>query len=73
MFASEYLIRLLGRPYGLLLEINQDGEIIRSLHDPSGGNIPAVSEVEDINGVLYLGSYFSPFIGRLDLQHIDVW
>jgi len=68
VFTPERLIRMIGRPYGLLLELDQSGKVIRSLHDPRGKTIPAVSEVEDVGGVLYMGSYFSPFIGKLDTK-----
>lgn len=54
--------------YGLIVEVNEEGQVIRSLHDPTGEVIPAVSEVEDKEGVLYLGSYNLPFMGRLYLQ-----
>jgi len=62
----ESVAQLVARPYGLLLELDQDGAVSRSLHDPSGTVIGAVSEVEDVDGVLYLGSYKAPFIGKLD-------
>ena len=56
-----------GKPYGLLIELNEDGAITRSLHDPTGEVIPSVSEVEDDYGTLYLGSYYSSFIGKVEL------
>ncbi|KAJ8309300.1 hypothetical protein KUTeg_014174, partial [Tegillarca granosa] len=55
--------------YGLAIEINEDGKIIRSLHDPTGQVVPAVSEIEDKDGVLYLGSYNLPFLSRLYLRN----
>lgn len=56
--------------YGLAIEINEDGKIIRSLHDPTGQVVPAVSEIEDKDGVLYLGSYNLPFLSRLYLRSL---
>ncbi|XP_069787973.1 adipocyte plasma membrane-associated protein [Narcine bancroftii] len=54
--------------YGLVLELNEDGSIRRSFHDPHGVVVPAVSEASEHNGYLYLGSYYSPFLCRLDLN-----
>lgn len=54
--------------YGLVVEVNEEGKVIQSLHDPTGQVIPAVSEVEDKDGVLYFGSYNLPYLGRLYLQ-----
>ncbi|XP_030840953.1 adipocyte plasma membrane-associated protein [Strongylocentrotus purpuratus] len=53
--------------YGLIIELNQKGEIVQSLHDPSGKVVPSVSEVLDTGDALYLGSYHSPFIVKVDL------
>ena len=53
--------------HGLVVELNEDGQIVRSLHDPSGTLFPSVSEVEEENGILYLGSIDRPFVGRLSL------
>ena len=58
-------MKLAGK-YGLIVELGEDGKIRRSLHDPSGSVVG--SEVEDIDGVLYLGSYYQPFLGKLDLR-----
>ena len=61
------MLKLGGKPYGLLIELSEDGAIKRSLHDPTGEVIPSVSEVEDDYGTLYLGSYHSPFIAKVEL------
>ncbi len=53
--------------YGLIIELDSQGHIIRSLHDATGATFPAASEVQEHDGVVYLGSYFLPFLGRLDL------
>lgn len=54
--------------YGLLIELDAQGQIIRSLHDPSGQVVPAVSEADEKDGVLYLGSYYLPYLSRLYLH-----
>ena len=56
--------------YGLVLHLNEKGEITKSLHDPTGAKIPAVSEIEDKNGFLYMGSYNLPFLAKLSLDSI---
>lgn len=58
------IIKLLPR-YGLVVQLNEHGDIVRSLHDPSGSVLPCVSEVEDTGTVLYLGSYNLPFLSKL--------
>ena len=54
--------------YGLVVELDPRGNIIGSLHDQTGNTIPAVSEVQDSNGVLYFGSYYLPFLGRINRE-----
>ena len=52
---------------GLVVEVDEDGVIKRSLHDPTGQVIPSVSEVVDDYGTLYLGSYHGSYIGKVEL------
>ena len=68
------LVRLMLGSAGcsLILHLNEQGQIdssLQSLHKEA--SLP-VSEVEDDNGVLYLGSVVAPFIGKLDLTKIKV-
>ena len=55
---------------GLILEVDSKGTILRSLHSPDK-RVTALSEVRDVieNGkrVLYLGSYYNYYLGRLTL------
>lgn len=69
LLSQETIIQMIPK-YGLAIEINEDGKIIRSLHDPTGQVVPAVSEIEDKDGVLYLGSYNLPFLSRLYLRSL---
>ncbi|KAK3596049.1 hypothetical protein CHS0354_032577 [Potamilus streckersoni] len=69
LLSQEVLMRFIPK-YGLIAELDEQGEIVRSLHDPTGTKIPAVSEVEDHDGVMYLGSYGLPYISKLHLQGI---
>ena len=52
----------------ILVQFNNNGEIIRTLQDPSGAVVKTISEVHDHNGLLYIGSYNAPYLGKLDLR-----
>lgn len=57
---------------GLVLEIARDGQIVRALHSPDKATT-GLSEVREVieNGekVLYLGSYYNYYLGRLVLPN----
>lgn len=57
------------KPYGFTVEVDADGKILRSLHDPSGEHIQHVSSVHEDHGALYLGTLDGPHIGRLPLAN----
>ncbi|CAN8031800.1 unnamed protein product [Ixodes persulcatus] len=52
--------------YGLVVELDTGGRIVRSLHSPQH-KIHMLSEVLEHEGHLYLGSYRNPFLGRVKL------
>lgn len=56
--------------YSLVVELSETGSYKRSFHDPNGVTVAYISEAHEHNGHLYLGSFRSPYIGRLDLQHV---
>jgi len=62
-------LSLLGRsgtkPYGLVLAMDGEGRIRRSLHDPDGERIAHITSVEPHEGRLYFGSVEGTSIGRL--------
>ncbi len=67
---SKYLHKIhraLAQPYGLIVKIDQNGNIVGSLHDPSG-YISSISEVVDAGNVLFFGTYFEAFIGKVNLE-----
>lgn len=51
-------------PYGLVLAIDGDGEVLTSLHDVGGEALHPITSVEEVDGNLYLGS--------LDADHAGV-
>ena len=69
VFYLPWLVDFAGPNYGLILELDRNGRITRSFHDPAGSVVPGhISEVYDDGGLLYLGSYQSPFLGKLRLK-----
>ena len=67
LVSQEAMVSMIPK-HGLLLELNKDGKVIRTLHDPTGKQVPAVSEAEEKNGVIYLGSYNLPYLSRVYLE-----
>lgn len=52
--------------YGLVIEIDEQGKILQSLHDPDGG-VYEVTSVHERDGTLYLGHLHRDRIDRLKL------
>lgn len=51
-------------PYGLVLGLDRDGEIVEALHDPGGRQVRTITSVEEVDGALYLGNLHGDWIGR---------
>lgn len=69
VFYLPWLVNFAGPNYGLILELDRNGHITRSFQDPTGSVVPGhISEVYDDGNVLYLGSYQSSFLGKLELK-----
>lgn len=49
---------------GLVLGLDVDGRVVHNLQDPDGGFAP-ITSVEEVGGVLYMGSLKESAIGRL--------
>jgi len=54
-------------PYGLVIELDADGKVLRSMHDTTGATFATVTSAEELDGKLYLGTLHAPRIGRLAL------
>lgn len=54
-------------PYGLAIEIDEDGKILQSLHDPSGETVHQVTSVHERDGVLYFGHLHRDRISKVAL------
>ncbi|MGC9323828.1 MAG: SMP-30/gluconolactonase/LRE family protein [Desulfomonilia bacterium] len=55
-------------PYGFVLAIDENGEIIRSLQDPSGTHLKEITGAREHEGYLYLGSLHNDRIGKYPLE-----
>ncbi len=56
------------KPYGLVLALDEQGRVIRSLHDPSGEHLKEITSAREHDGYLYLGSLHNDRIGKFDLN-----
>jgi hypothetical protein len=52
--------------YGLVLEYDLNGKLLKSWHDPTGKTISVISHAELHNNKIYLGSFHNDFIGVVD-------
>ncbi len=54
--------------YGMILELNQKGEILQSLQDPTGEMVSSISSVLDTGDALYLGSNDKNYILKIGMK-----
>lgn len=52
--------------YGLLVEYDLNGNILRSWHDTTGKTVGSTSNAAFHKNKLYIGSYYSDFIAVVD-------
>ncbi|RJG13926.1 SMP-30/gluconolactonase/LRE family protein [Pseudomonas cavernicola] len=55
-------------PYGLVIALNEKGEILRSLHDTSGAHLRMITSAKPVGGYLYFGSLDNDRIGKLKID-----
>ena len=55
------------KPYGFVLALNEQGEIIKSLQEPTGKHLKEITGVREHDGFLYLGSLHNDRIGKYRL------
>lgn len=55
-------------PYGFVLGLDESGQVIRNLQDPTGRHLFEVTSVEEKRGCLYLGSLHNDRVGKLCLE-----
>ena len=54
-------------PYGCVLALDEDGNIIKSFQEPTGKHLREITSVQEHEGYLYLGSLNSDRIGKYKL------
>lgn len=55
------------KPYGIVLGLNEKGDITQSLQDPTGKHLKEITSARELNGYLYLGSLHNDRIGKYKL------
>lgn len=55
------------KPYGLVLALNEQGDITQSLHDPTGRQLKEITSAKEYGGYLFLGSLHNDRIGKYKL------
>lgn len=63
---ADVIIPLVSSKHGIIIELDKDGNILRSFHSPSG-KTSLLSQVTEHDGYLYLGSFVNRYLGRLKL------
>jgi hypothetical protein len=63
---SAHFMMGLDKTGSMIIELNNKGEIVQMFMDKVGHTVTMSSSVEDIDGVLYIGSYGASYIARLD-------
>ncbi|KAI4368679.1 hypothetical protein MLD38_017211 [Melastoma candidum] len=64
----QFLLQIGGRPHAVVAKYSTDGELLKILEDSQGTVVRAVSEVEEVDGKLWLGSVLMPFLAVYDLS-----
>lgn len=65
----KYVEKLIPK-YGLIIVVDNEGNIIHSLHDPSGKIMYTISEAQrnPVTGDIWMGSHSNPYIGILSKE-----
>lgn len=52
--------------YGLLIEYDLKGNVLKSWHDPNGSSVESASHIEIFENKMYLGSFYIDYIAVVD-------
>lgn len=63
-----YLMQIGGRPHAVVVKYSEDGKLLQILEDRPGKVVKAVSEVEEKDGKLWIGSVLMSFVAVYDLN-----
>ncbi|XP_020202842.1 protein STRICTOSIDINE SYNTHASE-LIKE 3 [Cajanus cajan] len=64
---TQYLLQIGGRQHAALVKYSPEGKLLQILEDSEGKVVRAVSEVEERDGKLWLGSVLMPFVAVYNL------
>jgi sugar lactone lactonase YvrE len=56
------------KPYGFVLALNENGDILESLQDPTGEHLKEITAAREFDGFLYLGSLHNDRVGKYKLR-----
>lgn len=65
---THYLIHIGGRLHAMAVKYSPEGKILQVLEDSKGKVVKAISEVEEKDGKLWMGSVLMPFVAVYDLS-----
>jgi sugar lactone lactonase YvrE len=63
----QYLLQIGGRPHAVVVKYSPEGKLLQILEDGQGKVVKAVSEVEEKDGKLWMGSVLMPFVSVYQL------
>ncbi|CAH2038569.1 unnamed protein product [Thlaspi arvense] len=64
----QYLLQVGGWPHAVAVKYSEEGKVLKVLEDKQGKVVKAVSEVEEKDGKLWMGSVLMSFIAVYDLS-----
>ena len=64
----QYLLQIGGRLHAVVVKYSPEGKLLQILEDSQGKVVKAVSEVEEKDGKLWMGSVLMPFIAVYNLK-----
>lgn len=63
-----YLMQIGGRLHAVVVKYNEEGKLLQILEDSEGKVVKAVSEVEEKDGKLWMGSVLMSFVAVYQLE-----
>ncbi|MEH6549940.1 MAG: SMP-30/gluconolactonase/LRE family protein [Pseudomonadales bacterium] len=54
--------------YGLILELNEAGEVVASYHDTDGKHVREITSVQQVNDDLYIGNLHQDWVGKISVE-----
>lgn len=58
-------------PYGFVVELDEQGDVLRTLQDPGGEHLTTITSAKKIDGILYMGSLYNDRVGKLNLKRVE--